>query len=95
VRKPVVALLAAVVVAASGQRPARAQASPTVTTTVSQFKGLTFDDPFSLRLTATGGAPPYTWSLAPRRRAAAGLSLTPEGVISGRPSAGGVASRSP
>ena len=89
-RQTVIAFLATVVVAVGGQ-PAHAQESPIVTTKISEFNGLIFDDPFSLTLTAISGAPPYRWSIEPGGALPAGLSLTPQGVISGTPSAGGPA----
>ena len=87
-----IAVLATLVVAIGG-RPAHAEISPIVTTTISEFDALTFDDPFSLTLAAAGGTPPYTWSIAASGSLPAGLALTPHGVIGGRPSAGGAAYR--
>lgn len=41
---------------------------------------------YSVQLTATGGQPPYTWSLAPGSPGLpAGLALTSDGLISGTP----------
>ena len=40
-------------------------------------------------LAATGGAPPYTWSVAPGSTLPGGLSLSSAGVVSGTPSVAG------
>lgn len=90
-RQTLIALLATIIVAAAG-RPAQAQISPIVTTKISEFSGVTVDDPFSLTLQATGGAPPYTWWLD-AGALPQGLTLTPQGVISGTPSIGGQAAQ--
>ena len=90
VRHAVIALVATVTVVVGGH-PARAQTSPVVTTQVAQFDGLTFDDPFSLRLRAAGGVAPYKWSVV-AGALPAGLRLTPRGTVRGKPSAGGPAS---
>ena len=44
---------------------------------------------YSQALTASGGTPPYTWSLSGTSVLPAGLSLSPEGVISGTPTTAG------
>jgi putative Ig domain-containing protein/glycosyl transferase family WbsX len=88
-RNIVIGVLATTIVSLGG-RAADAQIPPVVTTQVSAFDGLTFADPFSLTLTATGGTPPYTWSIF-AGALPAGLSVTPQGVISGTPTAGGPA----
>ncbi len=50
----------------------------------------TVNAPFSFSLSATGGIPPYTWSLAPGSSPLpAGLTLSATGVISGTPTASG------
>jgi len=43
--------------------------------------------PYSYQLTATGGTPPYTWSLQTGSILPAGLALSSAGVISGTPTA--------
>jgi Putative Ig domain len=40
---------------------------------------------YSFQLTATGGIPPYTWSIDPTAPLPAGLTLSPSGLISGTP----------
>jgi uncharacterized repeat protein (TIGR03803 family) len=44
---------------------------------------------YSQTLTASGGTPPYTWSLSGTSVLPAGLSLSPQGVISGTPTTAG------
>jgi hypothetical protein len=46
--------------------------------------------PYSETLTAAGGVPPYTWSLAPGGTPPIGITVNPNGVISGTPSSAGV-----
>jgi hypothetical protein len=48
-----------------------------------------YGSPFSFQLTGSGGTPPYAWSLV-AGSLPAGLSLSPSGLISGTPAAGGV-----
>ncbi len=45
--------------------------------------------PYSQTLVATGGQPPFTWSLIPDVAPPAGLSLSPSGVFSGTPTTPG------
>jgi len=45
--------------------------------------------PFSATLAATGGTPPYSWSLASGSNLPNGLTLAPNGAISGTPSTPG------
>jgi len=67
-------------------------ASPLVVTTTSLPAAVT-GSPYSSTLAAAGGAGPYTWSLSPGAGTLpAGLTLNPStGVISGTPTADGVA----
>ena len=51
----------------------------------------TVGDPYSFDLTATGGVTPYTWSVT-SGTLPAGLSLDPDGTISGTPTAAGSSS---
>ena len=44
---------------------------------------------YSQTLTASGGTPPYTWSLSGTSVLPTGLSLSPQGVISGTPTTAG------
>ena len=55
--------------------------SLTVPQIVDGFVGL----PFSEQLTATGGVPPYHFSLNPETPLPAGLTLSPSGLVSGTP----------
>jgi beta-glucanase (GH16 family) len=56
--------------------------------TTSALPGATVGTGYSAALKATGGVPPYTWSLA-SGTLPAGLSLSSSGVISGTPTLGG------
>jgi hypothetical protein len=47
--------------------------------------------PYTAQLSASGGVAPYTWSLIPGTQLPAGLSLSPDGSITGIPEAGGSA----
>jgi hypothetical protein len=47
--------------------------------------------PYTAQLSASGGVAPYTWSLVPGTQLPAGLSLSPDGSITGIPEAGGSA----
>jgi uncharacterized protein (TIGR03437 family) len=70
----VILLLAATVVC---------QAQP-LTITTTQLPADQINLPYSAQLNATGGTPPYTWSLV-TGSLPPGLSLSPSGVISGTP----------
>ena len=61
-------------------------------TTTSPLPGATLGSAYSTTLTATGGVPPYTWSLATGSALPAGLTLSsgsPSATISGTPTATG------
>ena len=61
-------------------------------TTTSPLPGATLSSAYSTTLTATGGVPPYTWSLATGSALPAGLTLnsgSPSATISGTPTATG------
>jgi hypothetical protein len=60
---------------------------PNITTTT--LPNATANTPYSQALAVAGGAAPYTWSLAVGDTLATGLTLSPAGVISGTPAAGG------
>lgn len=63
--------------------------APLVITNVTLPNG-TAGQNYSVQLGATGGQSPYTWSLAPgSENPPTGLSLSPGGLISGTPAAGG------
>lgn len=62
-------------------------AGPAISTSP-QLPAGTLGIAYSQMLAATGGAPPYTWSLA-AGTLPAGLALTPDGTISGTPSTAG------
>ena len=47
--------------------------------------------PYTAQLSASGGVAPYTWSLVGGTQLPAGLSLSPDGSITGVPEAGGSA----
>src|SRR5689334_4342766 len=58
------------------------QAQPTITTT--QLPAAQVNLPYNATLNATGGTPPYTWSIVAGAGALPpGLSLSPSGTISG------------
>ena len=77
---------------AAGFSPAKTVAVATplkgfdVTTT--SLPAATVDAPYSASLTATGGTAPYTWSVS-SGALPVGLSLTPQGILAGRPTAAG------
>jgi hypothetical protein len=56
--------------------------------TVSTLPGATMGKAYSATLTASGGTPPYTWSVA-SGQLPTGLTLSTSGTISGTPSAAG------
>ncbi len=61
-------------------------------TTASPLMNATLNSAYSATVTATGGTPPYTWSLGSGSVLPAGLSLTsgtPSGTVSGTPTATG------
>ena len=68
--------------AISYSAPTPAEAAPTIATTA--LSSGTLGVPYITVATATGGTPPYTWSAV---GLPAGLSISPEGVISGTPTA--------
>lgn len=57
--------------------------------TTTGFSGATVFQPFSQTLVAMGGAPPYTWSVAPATPLPPGLTLSPDGLLSGTPTTTG------
>jgi serine protease len=59
--------------------------------TTASLPQATVGSPYSTTLAANGGTPPYSWSVA-SGSLPPGLSLAPGGVISGMPTAAGVAS---
>jgi uncharacterized protein YjdB len=61
--------------------------NPSITTTTLPLA--TAGTPYSQTLAVTGGAGPYSWSLAPGDTLATGLSLSSGGLISGTPTAAG------
>ena len=70
-------------------QPVSGTAIPTVMTS-SQLPAGTVGTPYSQALAATGGTPPYSWSVV-SGALPAGLSLSTEGAITGTPSAPGSA----
>jgi putative Ig domain-containing protein/matrixin/fibronectin type III domain protein/Ig-like domain-containing protein len=60
----------------------------TLTITTTSLAPITRGVPYSQQLSATGGSPPYTWSLI-SGALPAGLSLSSSGLISGTPTVGG------
>jgi hypothetical protein len=65
-------------------------APPALVITTSTLPAGSVGAPYSQTLAATGGTPPYTWSIA-SGNLPAGLTLGGSGVISGTPSSGGSA----
>lgn len=59
-----------------------------LTITSTTFKAGTINVPYSALLSATGGAPPYIWALA-GGTLPAGLTLNPQGAITGTPTTAG------
>ena len=78
------ASLAIDVAAAPSQPPTTQTSSLQITTT--QLPSATTDAPYSASLAATGGTPPYVWSLN-SATLPDGLTLSSAGVISGQPTA--------
>lgn len=68
-------------------RPARPAAPPLVITT-DALPHATLGHSYTVRLEATGGAPPHTWRVADGALPP-GLALQPDGTISGVPTAAG------
>jgi hypothetical protein len=65
---------------------APAQEQPVIKITTESLPAATFEIPYSAGLNATGGAPPYTWSVS-RGKLPSGLTLnSTSGAISGTPS---------
>ncbi len=60
-----------------------------VTITTSTLPAGTVGTPYDQTLQASGGSPPYTWSLASGSSLPAGLALSPNGQISGQPQSAG------
>ncbi len=85
------------VTAANGVTPAATQAftltvvTPLAVTGPSLPNG-TVDVPYRATLTASGGSPPYTWSLAGGSSLPTGLGLSAGGIISGTPTKAGTTS---
>jgi hypothetical protein len=71
----------------AGSTPLTVQTTPLTITTTS-LPDATLNAPYSVPLGATGGTPPYTWSLA-SGTLPAGLTLSNGGVISGTPTSRG------
>lgn len=63
------------------------QGSPPTVTTTSPLTNGTLNTPYSKQLAASGGTPPYTWSVT-QGALPSGLTLL-NGVLSGTPSAAG------
>jgi len=78
------ASLAIDVAAVPSQPPTTQTSSLQITTT--QLPSATTDAPYSASLTATGGTPPYVWSLG-SGTLPDGLTMSSTGVISGQPTA--------
>lgn len=62
---------------------------PPLTVTPTTLPSGTVGTPYSQTLAATGGTPPYTWSLAQGSSLPTGLSLSSSGIISGTPTTAG------
>jgi hypothetical protein len=62
---------------------------PTLTLTTTTLADATLNTAYSATLTASGGVPPYTFSLAGGTALPAGLTLSPAGAISGTPTKAG------
>jgi hypothetical protein len=60
-------------------------AAPLMAVTASGIPDGVVGEPFATNLTATGGTPPFTWSVTPGSLLPAGLSLNPSGALSGTP----------
>jgi len=58
-------------------------------TTPATLPNASLNASYAQALTATGGTPPYTWSLAAGSQLPKGLALSTGGVIAGTPTAGG------
>jgi hypothetical protein len=65
---------------------------PPLAVTTTSLPAASVGSPYMAQLSASGGTPPYTWSLADGSQLPAGLSLSPDGSITGVPEAGGSAS---
>jgi hypothetical protein len=62
---------------------------PVLTLTTTTLADATLNTPYSATLTASGGVPPYTFSLTGSTSLPAGLTLSSAGVISGAPTKSG------
>ena len=56
--------------------------------TTSQVQELVLGQPYSFQLQASGGTPPYSWS-SDRGALPSGLTLSPDGLITGTPTLSG------
>lgn len=78
---------------AAGNISSRSSATTTITDPAPAITTTTLTGPssvpYSRSLSATGGTPPYTWSLAPGSTLPTGLTLSAAGVISGIPTVTG------
>ena len=63
--------------------------APPLRITTTALAGARMGAPYTARIEATGGTPPYRWVLAQGSLAAAGLSLDGNGLVSGTPSTPG------
>ena len=63
--------------------------APPLRITTTALAGARVGQPYTARIEATGGTPPYRWRLAQGSLAAAGLSLDGNGAVSGTPSTSG------
>ncbi|MBL8174504.1 MAG: putative Ig domain-containing protein, partial [Bryobacterales bacterium] len=74
----------------SGQKAFTLQVTGRVTiATAATLPNATVRTPYSETLTASGGAPPYSWSLAPGGIPPLGLTVSPDGVLAGTPANSG------